>query len=87
MADPINSPSLLDEAFVHAIRRAVREELQSFRNETTGQLLTPEELAAKLSVPRSWVYENSRQNKIPVHRIGRYIRFNLKEVLDSQKNK
>jgi excisionase family DNA binding protein len=87
MADPINSPSLLGEAFVHAIRRAVREELQSLTNETTGQLLTPEELAGKLSVPRSWVYENSRQNNIPTHRIGRYIRFNLKEVLDSQRNK
>jgi excisionase family DNA binding protein len=44
-------------------------------------------LAARLKVPITWVYEQSRQNKIPTHRIGRYIRFNLDEVLESQKNK
>jgi excisionase family DNA binding protein len=48
-------------------------------------LLTPDELAAELKVPVSWVYEQSRQGKIPTHRIGRYIRFDLSEVLTSQK--
>ncbi|MBI2361025.1 MAG: helix-turn-helix domain-containing protein, partial [Deltaproteobacteria bacterium] len=47
-------------------------------------LLTPEELAERLKVPLSWVYEQSRQGKIPTHRIGRYIRFDLCEVLESQ---
>src|SRR6266511_4009399 len=31
----------------------------------------------------SWVYEQSRQGNIPTHRIGRYIRFDLEEVLES----
>ena len=48
-------------------------------------LLTPDELAAELKVPVSWVYEQSRQGKIPTYRIGRYIRFDLSEVLASQK--
>jgi excisionase family DNA binding protein len=48
-------------------------------------LLTPDELAAELKVPVSWVYEQSRQDKIPTHRIGRYIRFDLSEVLASQR--
>ena len=46
-----------------------------------------EELAEKLKVPLSWVYEQSRQGGIPTHRVGRYIRFDLAEVLESQKKK
>ena len=49
------------------------------------ELLTPEELAKRLKVPISWVYEQSRQGNIPTHRIGRYIRFDLREVLANQK--
>ena len=83
-----DSPSLLGAALLDAIRQAVREEIQSAKNgHSTAELLTPEELAEKLKVPRTWVYEQSRQGKIPTHRIGRYIRFDLKEVLASQKNK
>jgi excisionase family DNA binding protein len=47
-------------------------------------LLTPDELAAELKVPVSWVYEKSRQGEIPTHRIGRYPRFRLEEVVQSQ---
>jgi excisionase family DNA binding protein len=50
-----------------------------------GALLTPEQLAEKLKIPVSWVYEQSRQKKIPTHRLGRYIRFDIDEVLESQK--
>ena len=39
-------------------------------------LLTAEELAEKLRIPISWVYKQSRQKKIPTHRLGR-IRFDL----------
>jgi excisionase family DNA binding protein len=45
------------------------------------ELLTPKELAGVLKVPLSWVYEKSRQGILPTHRIGKYIRFNLEEVL------
>jgi excisionase family DNA binding protein len=50
-----------------------------------GALLTAEQLAVMLDVPLSWVYEQSRQGKIPTHHLGRYIRFDLQEVLASQK--
>ena len=83
-----NPTTLLGAALLDAIRQAVREEIQAAKNgHSTAELLTPEELAAKLRVPRTWVYEQSRQGKIPTHRIGRYIRFDLAEVLASQKNK
>lgn len=67
------------------IKEAVREELDTpLRNGFLVELLTPEELADQLKVPVSWVYEQSRLDKIPTHRIGRYIRFDLREVLESQ---
>ena len=83
---PSKNSSLLGEAFLEAIRQAVREEIQaSTQNGHVTKLLTPEELADCLKVPLSWVYEQSRQDNIPTHRLGRYIRFNLHEVLASQK--
>jgi len=81
-----NSPSLLGQALLDAIRQAVKEALQEANgNGHTAELLTPEDLADRLKVPLSWVYEQSRQGNIPTHRIGRYIRFDLHEVIASQK--
>jgi excisionase family DNA binding protein len=83
---PSTPPSLFAEAFLDAIRHVVRQEVQVAGN-AHAELLTPEELANKLKVPVSWVYEQSRQGKIPTHRIGRYIRFDLREVIESQHKK
>ena len=84
MAEPVKNPfDLLLEQF----RAMVREEIAQARANESRELLEPEELAARLKVPVSWVYEQSRQNQIPTHRIGRYVRFDLAEVLESQKKK
>ena len=47
-----------------------------------ADLLTPEELASRLKVPKSWVFEQTRgrakiRNKSPLPRIrlGKYLRF------------
>jgi excisionase family DNA binding protein len=43
-----------------------------------ADILTPDELAARLKVSRSWVYEKMRsrsENPLPVFRIGKYVRF------------
>jgi excisionase family DNA binding protein len=78
-------PSLLGEALLDAIRQAVKEAMREANgNGHTAELLTPEDLADRLKVPLSWVYEQSRQGKIPTYRIGRYIRFDLQEVLASR---
>jgi len=86
MSEPNNPPTLLAEALAGILKPivegAVKEAMNGHRE---IQLLTPEELAERLKVPLSWVYEQSRQGNIPTHRIGRYIRFNLSEVLQSQK--
>ena len=88
MNETNNNSALLGEALLDAIRQAVREEIQSVLGENghgQGNLLTAEGLADRLMVPLSWVYEQSRLGKIPSHKLGRYIRFDLREVLTSQK--
>jgi len=78
----------LESALEGLLRRIIREEIRAANGDKgPDELLSPEELAARLKVPPTWVYEQSRQGKIPTHRVGRYIRFNLAEVLASQKNK
>lgn len=49
-------------------------------------LLTAEELAEILRVPKSWIY--SHQDQLPTVRLGRYVRFKRSEIesfLDQQK--
>lgn len=46
-------------------------------------ILTPEQLAKRLKVPLSWVYEKQRpkyKNPLPTLRIGRYLRFDWGEI-------
>lgn len=40
------------------------------------------ELAAFLTVPRSWVYSKTASGQIPHTKVGRYIRFWLPDVMD-----
>ena len=70
---------------VEQLRALVREEVERANHGGETLLLTADELAQRLNVPVSWVYEQSRQGNIPTHRLGRYIRFNLAEVVASQK--
>ncbi len=82
------TPSLFSEAFRGELEEIVQRAVEKAINGNghgESKLLTPEELADRLQVPRSWVYEQSRMGYIPTHRLGRYIRFNLHEVLSSQK--
>lgn len=52
-----------------------------------SDLLTPDELAQRLKVPKSWVFEQTRErakvrNEIPLPciRLGKYLRFSWAEV-------
>jgi len=52
-------------------------------DEKTGELLTAEELAARLRVPPSWVRARTRSrtmDPLPVVRLGRYTRFRWNAV-------
>ena len=80
---------ILGDAFLEAIRQAVREEIQaaSVSSQANGNhpptLLTVEELAKDLRVEKSWVYACTRKKRdsIPHLRVGRYPRFELPKVL------
>jgi excisionase family DNA binding protein len=86
MSEQIPNPF---DPFFDEIRRIVREEIKAASNGNghASELFTPEELADRMKLPVSWVYEQSRQGNIPTYRIGRYLRFNLIEVLESQKKR
>ena len=43
-------------------------------------LLTAGELAARLNLPESWVRTEERGGRIPSFRLGRYVRFKLRDV-------
>jgi excisionase family DNA binding protein len=45
-----------------------------------SQLLTVEEVAARLGVPRSWVAKAARADRIPHVPIGRYQRFRWADI-------
>ncbi|MFL2542446.1 MAG: helix-turn-helix domain-containing protein [Candidatus Latescibacterota bacterium] len=46
------------------------------------ELLTVNEVAEYLRVPRSWVYERTRLGLIPLRKIGRHIRIPRGEFLE-----
>jgi excisionase family DNA binding protein len=79
--EPSNS---VFEPLVDALAEAiVRKQAALKANEPveTNELLTAEELAKHLKVPKTWVYEQARQKKLPTVQVGRYVRFDLKAVL------
>ena len=49
------------------------------------QLLTADELAKKLHVPLSWIYDRTREagpEKLPHYKLGKYLRFSEAEIVD-----
>ena len=45
------------------------------------RLADPHELAARLNVPVSWVYQKTRERSIPFIKVGHYCRFDFNEVV------
>jgi len=76
-----NPDRLVAALTVQELREIIREES---RIPGDGNLLSPVELAEKLGMQLSWVYERSRLGKIPTHRVGKYPRFYLAEVLEAE---
>ena len=54
----------------------------------TDELIKVGELAKRLNVPVSWIYQRTRfgQKAIPHVKMGKYVRFNLAEVVKFFKN-
>jgi excisionase family DNA binding protein len=52
------------------------------------RLLTAEDVAERLQVPRSWVYREAREGRLPSVPCGRYRRFDERDLaawIDRQK--
>jgi excisionase family DNA binding protein len=75
----------LENFVTEFVKRIVENSIKDVIDKSSRKLLTPDELADRLKVPVTWVYEQSRKGIIPTHKIGRYIRFDLQEVIESQK--
>jgi excisionase family DNA binding protein len=48
------------------------------KDQANGILLTADDVAQILRVPRSWVYRHLKE--LPVIRLGRYVRFRRSEI-------
>ena len=46
----------------------------------SGGLLTADQVANLLGVPKSWVYEQSRRGRIPTVTLGRYRRYRMEAI-------
>jgi hypothetical protein len=55
----------------------------SLPNSSTTDLLTPGELAKRLKVKASWVYEHADQ--LGAYRLGKYLRFDMERVFERLK--
>ncbi len=74
----------LEQEDIDAIAVAVSEIVTERLKENTS-LLDKDGLAEYLNVPPSWVYEKTRNKgngSIPRVMVGKYVRFNIEEVLE-----
>jgi predicted DNA-binding transcriptional regulator AlpA len=83
-ANITSGPSIFDDAFLKAMRQAVREEVNSAlgkHESTEDRLLTADEAAQMLSVSPDWLYRNTK--KLPFTRkLGpKMLRFDYKGLL------
>jgi excisionase family DNA binding protein len=69
------------------IAQAIASEVKTILKEVNqSRLLTVEELADYLQVPKGWIYDRTRiaedDGGIPRVKVGKYVRFNLQDVLN-----
>jgi excisionase family DNA binding protein len=79
--------SILSEPLREELKSLIREVLVEGNGNGHGKLLTAEGLAEILQIDKATVYEwvKAKPPKIPYLKVGRFLRFNLQAVLDSQK--
>ena len=75
-----------DPADIEKISGRVAEIVfENLKNTKSSSLLDSNELAEYLNVPKSWVYEKTRdktKGSIPRVMVGKYVRFNIQDVLE-----
>jgi hypothetical protein len=51
---------------------------------TTTALLSSQQMQDATGVPKTWFERQARERRIPFRKLGRYVRFDLREVSDSE---
>ena len=86
MSKTNNTPNIFSDPFrselEEIVERAIKKALNGHGH---SPMLTAEQLAEKLQVNKATVYEWVKAKSIPYYQAGRFIRFNLQEVLESQR--
>jgi excisionase family DNA binding protein len=77
----LNLPEDLIDQIVEKLAGRLEEKIQP-------SLMDVEQLATYLNVPKGWLYDRTRNKKdgIPHVKVGKYVRFNLQDVLEWLKN-
>jgi len=68
------------QAAIQALADALAAQGASSGSDTADGLLTTQDLADRLRVRKSWVYDNIKSKRIPHHKFGRHLRFNRHEI-------
>jgi excisionase family DNA binding protein len=78
----MKSENPLHDGLKQIIREALREELEALngRQEKPKLLLNTREAADLLQVPESWLASAAREGKIPIVRVGHYVRFSVADL-------
>ena len=89
MSDPTKSPF---DVMLEQFRQVVRQELEATVKGQPKPKLTydTKEAAELLNLPATWVATAAREGKIPVVRIGHYVRFkhsDLETFIEMQRGK
>lgn len=48
-----------------------------------ASLVSAEQLQLRTGIPASWWMSQARERRVPHHKVGRYVRFSVAEVMDS----
>jgi len=75
---------ILGDAFLEAIRQAVREEYQALQNghndQNGAELLTAKQAGERWNIPASKIKALARQGELPCVRLGHYVRFSPSDL-------
>jgi len=82
MSESSKNSSVLGDAFVQAIRQAVRDEIYAAieKNENPPELFSADQAANRWNVPVSWIRDMARRGELPCIHLGHYVRFKPEDL-------
>lgn len=63
-------------------RHLVRHEQVQSTPAAAAELLDADQLEERTGIPASWWMTQARERRVPFHKFGRYVRFDLAEVME-----